>query len=354
MNTTRTTLPLWKNLLFAGILIITGCAGIELVARIVVPPMDILIRQENVQFINAIGLPDLNDLMEFDPILFWVLKKQIHDARIQGTIGSSALDFTVNIRNRLRFPQRPGTQASLRILAIGDSCTFGVGVNDGDTWPAQLQALFDHAKTDVSVINAGVPGYTAFQGKQWLEKQGLSKNPNIVIATFGFNDFETWASQSDFETARYVRLKRWDILFSRSRLYYGMQLAVQKLIPQNARNQEKPGEPRRARLSAEEFSQTLLQIKKICDEHQFGLILVIWPYKGQLAGQYGGYQPLIARVAEQQDVPLLNLVEVFGQITQELFVDSVHANQAGNRVVANALFQAIVPALHPQESRPDD
>ena len=59
-------------------------------------------------------------------------------------------------------PSRPtacaatGEQASpgAPILAVGDSFTFGDEVNDGQTWPAQLQLL-----TGRRVLNGGVSGY---------------------------------------------------------------------------------------------------------------------------------------------------------------------------------------------------
>src|SRR3979411_433104 len=49
----------------------------------------------------------------------------------------------------------PGEQtAGPPILAVGDSFTFGDEVNDGQTWPAQLQLL-----TGRRVLNGGVSGY---------------------------------------------------------------------------------------------------------------------------------------------------------------------------------------------------
>ena len=51
--------------------------------------------------------------------------------------------------------RRTGEQvAGAPILAVGDSFTYGDEVNDGQTWPAQLQLL-----TGRRVLNAGVSGY---------------------------------------------------------------------------------------------------------------------------------------------------------------------------------------------------
>ena len=51
---------------------------------------------------------------------------------------------------------------SLRILALGDSWTFGVGMESEDTWPKRLEALLTSPGRPVAVMNTGVSGYETF------------------------------------------------------------------------------------------------------------------------------------------------------------------------------------------------
>ena len=112
----------------------------------------------------------------------------------------------------------PGT---LRIIAIGDSNTFGWDVDDGANWPAQLQALFA-ATRPTEVINAGVWGYSSFQGERRF-KELTTLNPDIVLISFGGND----AHQVTVPDAEYVRRHdRIDRLSRATRTLRLAQLAV--------------------------------------------------------------------------------------------------------------------------------
>ena len=67
-----------------------------------------------------------------------------------------------------------------RIVAIGDSFTFGESVNDHDTWPAQLEGLL----SDTEVLNLGVFAYSHDQATLALRDDGLRYSPDIVILGF--------------------------------------------------------------------------------------------------------------------------------------------------------------------------
>ena len=76
-----------------------------------------------------------------------------------------------------------------RILAIGDSCTFGWGVEQREAYPQVLQRLLDADRPGrYRVVNAGVPGYTSYHGRLYLRERGLALRPDVVIAAYGFND----------------------------------------------------------------------------------------------------------------------------------------------------------------------
>jgi hypothetical protein len=54
------------------------------------------------------------------------------------------------------FSRKPA-EGVTRILALGDSTTFGWGVEDHESWPARLQARLGERGLAVELLNAGVP-----------------------------------------------------------------------------------------------------------------------------------------------------------------------------------------------------
>ena len=79
-------------------------------------------------------------------------------------------------------------QAPLTILALGDSLTEGLGVDNDDNYPAQLQTrLQELGYKDVKVINSGLSGETStglVNRLDWV----LQTKPDITILTIGAND----------------------------------------------------------------------------------------------------------------------------------------------------------------------
>lgn len=79
----------------------------------------------------------------------------------------------------------------MRILAVGDSFTFGPYVPNEDTWPSQLERLLDaslHPHATVQVLNAGVAGYTIVDEYHYLRERGLALEPDLVVLAFFPND----------------------------------------------------------------------------------------------------------------------------------------------------------------------
>jgi lysophospholipase L1-like esterase len=79
-----------------------------------------------------------------------------------------------------------------RIACLGDSTTFGWGVREEEAWPALLGE-----QLGVEVLNAGVPGYSSYQGLATLDRV-LALKPDVVVLAYMIRDADP-ASLPDSE-----------------------------------------------------------------------------------------------------------------------------------------------------------
>jgi hypothetical protein len=81
----------------------------------------------------------------------------------------------------------------LRVLVVGDSLTFGAGVDEDETYPAALERALraTDGLANARVVNAGVNGWSAWHYRRWTEARGLKFEPDVlVVGLFFGNDME--------------------------------------------------------------------------------------------------------------------------------------------------------------------
>jgi lysophospholipase L1-like esterase len=150
----------------------------------------------------AFGIPELLlRMLDYPPVakpmsgtegwigneLFWGLKPNLRDEPFLHKELGTYFKVSSNSRS-MRYREIPaGRQPkTVRILALGDSTTFGWGVEQDQTYPAQLEQLLQakHPDMSIEVIDGGVPGYTSFQGLYHFRKYAAAYEPDIVL--FGY------------------------------------------------------------------------------------------------------------------------------------------------------------------------
>ncbi|HVJ82811.1 MAG TPA: SGNH/GDSL hydrolase family protein, partial [Planctomycetia bacterium] len=104
------------------------------------------------------------------------------------------------------------TPERLRVACLGDSCTHW-----GDPpYPARLTSILKGRRGEpVETLNAGVAGYSSWQGLQRLRRKVLPYRPDVVVIYFGWNDHWLWrpvtdrvaatAAAAESSTVRFVR-----------------------------------------------------------------------------------------------------------------------------------------------------
>lgn len=110
-------------------------------------------------------------------------------------------------RNPEYTPQpKPGER---RVVALGDSSTFGWGVESVEAYPARLATALareDGASDRWEVLNLGVPGYSTFQGLVMLTREALPLAPDVVLFSYLSND---GAMTGEPDRLAYARRSGW-------------------------------------------------------------------------------------------------------------------------------------------------
>ena len=81
-------------------------------------------------------------------------------------------------------PLLQAVPAGATVLAFGDSVTYGTGAQAGQDWPSLLAGM-----SGWNVVNAGIAGDTAAQGKNRLPELLATHSPKLLIIEIGGNDF---------------------------------------------------------------------------------------------------------------------------------------------------------------------
>ena len=83
---------------------------------------------------------------------------------------------------------RPKAPGVIRIVTLGDSSTFGWGVDPEYTYQRLLEDRLADGTTEVEVLNLGMPGHTTRHGMAMFDHYARALDPDLVVLQFGAND----------------------------------------------------------------------------------------------------------------------------------------------------------------------
>lgn len=183
-------------------------------------------------------------------------------------------------------PREPGT---IRVLGIGDSVMFGLGVEENERYMDVLEVELnqDFPAATWETMALAIPGYNLVAEVEVLKRFGLEYDPDLVIYGFVSNDF----CLPNFVSRR---LSVWS--FESFLGYYWKRGAPTALIRRKDVTLE-DHEDSPAELSRENFRE------QYCDDEN------VLPEYRHLAGENSFYEALdeLARIGRQRGIPTVFL-----------------------------------------------
>lgn len=346
-----------KNLALGAVSVLISLILAELICRTLVDPAPIT-REEQVRY-------------EVYPIRGYVLRK------CQSNVFSGSEAVTIDCDGFRAHGSNSEDQPSSRILALGDSFTFGLGVGDDDTWPARLQrSLTNRLGVSVRVDNAGTIGYGVFQELDLLKELLQRSSYDVVIHGLYWNDYqnakpiggdgETLLAEDGHFVWNESEIHRGRAFALASRLYGSSSLAT--VVWRAVKSRRGPSTQQTSsyareyqRLVEGKLDPEVLQpvekfyteLSLLQERHGFSVFVVLFPVSG-----------LLESVEFQQNPFYLGLVEVlerFGfsyingfdlwenkQLAQRHFLNvemDAHLNSKGYEVIAEALSDRVIEDL---------
>ena len=356
-NQTVTTnkIPLRRRLLYIGFIYVVFLlllVSVEVITRVAftrVESLDLFVNtpQQKMQVAN----PQQATIFEGDPLLLWRLKPDLDHVY---------WDFTVVSTNaqsfRADYPTGAKPAGTFRIVCLGDSVTFGYRVppvwpdkpNDYDpTWqpfPVLLEKELRNANPNrnIEVFPMAVPGYTSHQGLAWLRRDIDNLQPDVVIASFGWNDvsISDVPDREAIDTRWWPVAIRWVIDHSQAFAHATRWL--------RSRNQGQPvARVPASRVSQQEYIDNLNAIVRLAKDHGAGVIVIGAPYRdsktnppeAQLMTQYRAWLKSDMQKTQTPYLEILELTEAAGSVNEGFFGELIHPNHMGHRLMASELLK---------------
>ncbi len=140
---------------------------------------------KNGYFIAFKPISQHSELFETHPFL--VVRPK---ASVKAEMHESVVTAITTTKEHTRWTGAPEEDDELiRVAILGGSTTFGTGVTDEDSWPAQLQARLGDR---YAVINYGLPGFSTAENIIQMALVVPEKQPHIVIFYEGWNDIHNY------------------------------------------------------------------------------------------------------------------------------------------------------------------
>jgi lysophospholipase L1-like esterase len=250
----------------------------------------------------------------YDPHLIWRPRRGVPPFNTQSYRG-----------DEITATKNPGVY---RIFALGDSNTLGGLAEKDPRWPKYLQELLAKQGSRFEVVNAGVYGYSSFQGLRRFQ-EALSFQSDMALISFGWND-QLQVTVSDAEFAGWkIRTLHLDRILLRLKVGQ-LVLALSDWIFSWGKEGLVP------RVTLAEYESNLERIVELAEKRNVKVVLLTRPSQDPPSP----YDLVTIQVAKTNAVPLIDAYTLF-RGKHEYFQDENHFNEEGHRLMAKIIYQHI-------------
>lgn len=348
----KIVLTLLPVLIFVGIL-----AGIEITVRLTKPHMSLLYYMYSLSSLAEQNSqdPNMGKVTEGDLVLGWKFLPNINNViweQIYLNTNSKGMRYDKEVG-----PKEPGT---IRVAVYGDSVSFGwrtpmintdekaLSVERKNTEKTYWMWLEEKLLTmypdkNIEVMSFGVPGYSTYQGYEWMKRSIGWAQPDIVITQFGINDqMMTHNKIKIFNKDDKIALgnSSWAVtskkVFSSSQAFMHFSHYLFKATPDQNYLTDR-------RVSQQDFVTNMLAMSKLVKDSG-ATPIVILPIYRDFHYDLGEYREALREALAQTDYLSIEIKELTGAGYPEnlnLFLEAIHPNSDGYNLMATRTAELI-------------
>ncbi len=247
-----------------------------------------------------------------------------------------------------------------RVLCLGDSITYGVGVDDDTPYPRQLERLLGDVwgGAPVEVINAGVQRYATYQEIDQLRRLAGKLSPDIVVLGVYINDLKLRPKGNDVREYELEREQAASAFRNRfPRVYLAIKnLALGSLAREillstassgSAENIFKGESTERSEKKWAAHQEELREFYRLAETHPFRPLVVTIPSRHQVVHDFpnSSYPARVLTACQELGLPAIDVLSRFKSSLAEgldpyLPWDN-HLSEVGHRLVAEAIRDAL-------------
>jgi len=247
--------------------------------------------------------------------------------------------------------RRPGVR---RLVCLGDSFTWGVGVLFDDTWPPRLERLLAARRGEEwEAVSLAERGLNAVQQASHLESEGLTYEPDVVVLAWVLNDSEDtdaaearraedWLGESRQPPSAPRRLLDHSALFRLVRTRVRATIENRRRV-EGYRSMYAPDYP-----GWQAAQQALRAMGGMCRARGVPLVVAIFPLFGNPLDErypFGELHEKVAMAAAAGGAHVVDLLPRYRGLRWDLLaVDGAndeHPNEIAHRIAAQALVRTI-------------
>jgi len=250
-----------------------------------------------------------------------------------------------------------------RIVVLGDSVSFGLGVRQEAIWPALLERRLQREGLQPGAVeNLAIWAYNTANEADALREDGLPLRPEVVILQFYMNDFSIAPPPKPGAAApppslgqRLTALK--NRLLFRSALYRrlyqtgtGLSFALfhdlrRRRFPETLNDAEPRGQSARLRATPDDADVAAFRevraIRDLAQSHGARLLVVLSPDEVQLfTGRFDVINERMHAFCAREGIDLLDPLPVYRASPDrlDLYYDGVHYSPRGHALLARLVF----------------